>query len=72
MAPIVDRLHRIDERGERQAVFAHPISGPLTPHQAILMLDVHLRRHARQVRRLIASLSHLEFIDGNSDLEGSS
>lgn len=46
----------LDEEGSRQAVFAHPISGPLTPYQAILMLEVHLRRHARQVRRMIASL----------------
>jgi hypothetical protein len=46
----------LDEEGSRHAVFAHPISGPLTPYQAILMLEVHLRRHARQVRRMIASL----------------
>jgi hypothetical protein len=46
----------LDEEGSRQAVFAHPVSGPLTPDQAILMLEVHMRRHARQVRRMIASL----------------
>lgn len=49
-------VDELDEEGRRQAVFAHPVSGPLTPYQAILMLEVHLRRHARQIRRMIPSL----------------
>lgn len=45
-------LDGLDDQGRRRAVFAHPVTGPLTPGQAVRMLDVHLVRHIRQIRRL--------------------
>ena len=38
------------------AVFAHPVSGPLTTRQAVRMLRVHLKRHERQIRGILRSL----------------
>lgn len=43
-----------DDAGLRNAVFRHPVSGPLTTPQVIRLLDLHLRRHTRQIHRLIA------------------
>ena len=38
------------------AVFVHPVSGPLTTRQAVRMLRVHLRRHEKQIRRILRNL----------------
>ncbi|MEM9665591.1 MAG: DinB family protein [Bacteroidota bacterium] len=35
----------------RRPIFAHPVAGPLSPRQALWMLEVHLRLHHRQLRR---------------------
>lgn len=45
-------LGNLDGAGWRRPVFMHPVTGPLTPAQAVRMLDVHLDRHIRQIRRL--------------------
>jgi len=37
--------------GARRAIFRHPISGPLSVSQALLMLDAHLDSHIHQIRR---------------------
>lgn len=34
-------------------LFVHPIAGPMTTIESLRMLEVHLDRHARQVRRLV-------------------
>jgi hypothetical protein len=41
----------------RRPVLAHPVAGPLTPGQAVWMLEVHLVRHLKQIRgrRLVRS-----------------
>ena len=38
------------------AVFVHPVSGPLTTRQAVRLLRVHLRRHQKQMRRVLTAL----------------
>lgn len=38
------------------AVFTHPVAGPLTTGQALRMLDVHVKRHAQQIRAIIRSM----------------
>ena len=38
------------------AVFAHPVSGPLTTRQALRMMRVHMNRHTRQIRRILGEL----------------
>lgn len=51
------RLRRIStaaERPTRDALFRHPVAGPLTPMQAIEMLRTHQRRHLKQIRRRLA------------------
>lgn len=40
-----------------QPVAHHPVAGPMTARQSLAMLDVHIRRHARQVRSRIALLA---------------
>lgn len=35
----------------RDAVFRHPVAGPMTPAQAVRMLDAHQRRHIRQIEK---------------------
>ena len=45
-------LGSLDSSGWRRPVFMHPVSGPLSPAQAVRMLEVHLDRHIRQIRRL--------------------
>lgn len=50
-----DYVDSLDADGLRRATFRHPVSGPLTVGQAVRMLDVHLRRHEKQVRRLAAT-----------------
>jgi hypothetical protein len=42
----------LDNGGLRQPVFRHPVAGPLTIRHAVAMQEVHLRRHARQIRKL--------------------
>jgi len=34
-------------------LFVHPIAGPMTTDESLRMLEVHLDRHARQVRTLV-------------------
>lgn len=38
------------------AVFSHPVSGPLTTEQAIQMLAVHMKRHGKQLRRILEAV----------------
>ena len=45
-------IDRLDRRGFRRAVFAHPVAGPLSVEQALHMGQVHLDTHVRQIRRL--------------------
>lgn len=45
-------VERLGEEGVRQAVFEHPIAGPLTVEQAVRLGRIHLDRHARQIREL--------------------
>lgn len=40
-----------DEVTSGQAVFRHPVAGPLTTDQAMRMARVHLERHIGQIRR---------------------
>ena len=44
-----DFVGGLSRDGERAAIFAHPVAGPLTTGQMLFMLDVHLQRHARQI-----------------------
>lgn len=50
------QLRALIERGDRTltrgAIFRHPVAGPLTLRQALLMLEVHLDRHTRQIDAL--------------------
>ena len=39
--------------GTDRAVFAHPVTGPLTAAQAVHMGHLHLRYHARQIRERV-------------------
>lgn len=34
------------------AVFRHPVTGPLTPYQALRLAQLHLAAHLRQVKRI--------------------
>lgn len=38
----------------RDAVFRHPVAGPMTPAQAIRMLEAHQRRHIEQIEARLA------------------
>jgi hypothetical protein len=38
--------------GIRRAALRHPVAGPITLRQAVVMSRVHLDRHIRQIRRL--------------------
>lgn len=42
----------LDPASARRPVTVHPVAGPMDARRAVVMLDVHLRRHARQIRRL--------------------
>ena len=41
----------LTREGARRAIFRHPISGPLSVSQALVLLDAHLDSHIRQIRR---------------------
>ncbi len=43
----------LDRAGARRAIFRHPIAGPISVSQALLLLDAHLDSHIRQIRRLV-------------------
>ncbi|MEZ4424283.1 MAG: DinB family protein [Gemmatimonadota bacterium] len=43
----------LPEAGFQRAIFAHPVSGPLTVSQAIHLMSVHLGTHERQLDRLL-------------------
>lgn len=45
----------LDSNTLSNAVFFHPISGPLTPQQAINMTEAHLKRHWKQIQRIANS-----------------
>ena len=42
----------LDTRGAKRAIFRHPVAGPISVTQGMLMLELHLDRHIRQIRRL--------------------
>ncbi len=42
-----------DARMLRQALFSHPVAGPMTMAGTLRMLDVHLDRHTRQIDGLM-------------------
>ena len=37
-----------------KAVFSHPVSGPITPSQAIYMLQIHFDKHMQQVQDILS------------------
>ena len=39
-----------------KAVFAHPVSGPITPSQAIYMLQIHFDKHMHQIEGILSVL----------------
>ncbi|GAC1516587.1 MAG: hypothetical protein NVS1B4_12340 [Gemmatimonadaceae bacterium] len=45
-------IDRLDGDGARKAFFHHPVAGPLTVKQAMQLDQLHLDRHAGQIRRL--------------------
>ncbi|GAB5409429.1 MAG: hypothetical protein BalsKO_17940 [Balneolaceae bacterium] len=49
---IRDYLMSLNSETVKKAVFFHPISGPLKPDKALKMLEVHLKRHWKQIKRL--------------------
>ena len=50
-----DYLSGIESGREGEAVFRHPVAGPLQPAAAVDLMAVHLRRHRGQISRLLAS-----------------
>lgn len=42
----------LDPRDLEKAVFAHPVTGPLTVSQFLRMAELHQATHTRQIRRL--------------------
>ena len=42
--------------GRRRAIFRHPVAGPLTLPQTLRLIEVHLRRHLRQIREVEEAL----------------
>lgn len=44
----------IDSTGTRDAVFEHPVAGPLTIGQALHMDQLHLESHTHQIRECLA------------------
>lgn len=49
-------LSEMGVRGDRQALFSHPVAGPITLHQALRLDHLHLQTHRRQIeQRLRAS-----------------
>ena len=53
-------VHTVNPGRLRDAIFRHPVAGPLTLGQGLLMLETHLDRHIRQIRRLEQLLSGVE------------
>lgn len=47
-------LENLDSHNLSDAIFFHPISGPLTAQQALNMLEVHLKRHRKQIKAIIS------------------
>lgn len=43
-----------DARVLRQALFAHPVAGPMTTTETLRMLEVHLDRHIRQIDGILS------------------
>lgn len=49
-------LEKLDSDTLSDAVFFHPISGPLTPQKALNMMEIHLKRHWKQIREIASSI----------------
>lgn len=47
-------LENLDPDNLSDAIFFHPISGPLTVQQALNMMEVHLKRHRKQIEAIIS------------------
>ena len=45
-------LDHLGPQGLHRAVLKHPIAGPITIRQAVVMSRIHLERHIGQIRRL--------------------
>jgi len=43
----------LDEEGLCQAVFVHPVAGPMTVMQAVRMDQIHVERHTRQIGKIL-------------------
>lgn len=44
-------------------IAVHPIAGPMAAAQSVAMLDVHVRRHIRQVRARLAAAQEAEAVE---------
>lgn len=53
---LADIVRTVDDP-VRDAVFRHPVAGPMTPAQAVRMLEAHQRRHTRQIDERLAELT---------------
>lgn len=42
----------LDQEGLKRAIFRHPVSGPMTVEEGILLLGTHLDRHLGQIERI--------------------
>ncbi|MEM0963660.1 MAG: DinB family protein [Bacteroidota bacterium] len=51
MAWLRSRIDHADERRLAEAVFSHPVSGPLTTAEVLVLADLHLTRHWKQIRQ---------------------
>ncbi|MBX2818827.1 MAG: DinB family protein [Rhodothermaceae bacterium] len=40
----------------KKAVFIHPVSGPITPSEAIYMLQIHFDKHMHQIQGILSTL----------------
>lgn len=45
-------VQQMEPHRRRDGIFRHPVAGPLTVDQGLRMLETHLDRHIRQIRRL--------------------
>jgi len=49
-------LDGLDAEGLRRPVFAHPVIGSLRPREALVLGEIHLRRHQGQLHRTRAAV----------------
>ena len=45
-------LEAVGPEGYGKAVFRHPVVGPMSVRQSLVLLDIHLSRHLGQIRRV--------------------